>query len=466
VYARGVIGYRSTAGDGARVACFREALFAGQPPDGGLFVPERVPRLDMAALAALDLPGRARSALAAWLADELPATALDEICRDSFDFPVPLVALDARTHILELFHGPTAAFKDFGARFMARAMARLRAPGRPLVILVATSGDTGAAVAHAFAGLEATRVVLLYPAGMVSPLQEAQITAAPDNTVCIQVQGTFDDCQAMVKAALGDRDLVARLGLVSANSINVGRLLPQTVYYLHAALELAGAGGDLAGTGLELAGAGGDLARTGRDLAAAGSPPLVVVPAGNLGNLTAGLIAKRQGAPIRRFLAANNRNAALADWVVTGELRPRPAVPTPSNAMDVGSPSNAARIFDLYAGDLEALRRDVAVESIDDEATLETMRRIHQESGRFVCPHTAVALAALERHRASGIDPGPAVVLATAHAAKFEAIVRAATGQAPPPPPSLERLSRALGRPPARLPAASAALAAFLSDLG
>jgi threonine synthase len=409
-----VVVFRSTGPSGARAASFGAALFQGQAPDGGLFVPENVPQLDFGPLRRASFLERAQATLSTWLGGELPRERVEARCREAFDFPVPLSRLDDSTWLLELFHGPTAAFKDFGARFMARAMEEMRPPGRRLTILVATSGDTGSAVAQAFAGIDAVRVVLLYPAGMVSELQELQLTAVPANATSLRVQGSFDDCQAMVKAAFRDVGFATRLGLTSANSINIGRLLPQISYYVHASLELA--------TTLT---------------------PLVCVPSGNLGNLTAGLLAKRQGAPIARFLAAANRNDAFPELIATGTLRPRAALHTPSNAMDVGNPSNAARILALYGGNVEALRRDVAAESIGDAETLATIRRVHEETGRFVCPHTAVGLAALRRHREATGSREVAIVLATAHPAKFEDIVRAATGAVPPRPPSLEGLARA-----------------------
>jgi threonine synthase len=449
-----VIGYRSTGPQEARVASFKEALFLGQAPDGGLFVPDRVPPLECAALRHADFAARARACMLGWLEDELPPEMIERLCDGAFDFPVPLLPLDERTVLVELFHGPTAAFKDFGARFMAQCMALLREAGRRLTILVATSGDTGAAVAHAFSGMQSVRVVLLYPAGRVSDLQELQLTAVPENAFSLRVDGSFDDCQAMVRTAFGDRELVERLGLASANSINIGRLLPQTVYFLHASLEMD-AGRLPPGPGLPRRRAASDR-RAG--------PPLVVVPSGNLGNLTAGLLARMQGAPIARFLAATNRNDAFPRFLAGGVLRGQPTVATPSNAMDVGDPSNAARIAALYPRDLKGLRRDIAGISIGDEETLETMRRTYEESGTSVCPHTAVGLAALRRHRERHEDGSPAVVLATAHPGKFPDAVRAALGHTPAPPPALAGLHSAR-RAPRDMRPDSGALRAFLQRL-
>jgi threonine synthase len=376
---------------------FKTALARAAAPDGGLYVPETIPPLHLEELHAATFAARARAVLGAWLDDELGPAAVAAACDSAFDFSVPLVPLDAETYVLELFHGPTAAFKDFGARFLAQLLRRTRASGQRTTVLVATSGDTGAAVAHAFGEDEGTKVVLLYPAAGVSPHQEAFLLSGGANATALRVAGSFDDCQTMVRVACSDDALVRDLGLVPANSLNIGRLLPQIAYYVHAALELQVDSG----------------------------VPLVVVPSGNLGNLTAGLLAKRGGAPIQRFLCAANRNDVFPRYLATGILQPHPPVRTPSNAMDVGAPSNAARIQALYGGRLDEIRRDVLGESVDDAETLRVIGDIWARHGRFVCPHTAVGLAARRRH------PGlrPAIVLATAHPGKFAAVIRQATGQ-------------------------------------
>src|SRR5262245_16174324 len=271
--------YRSTGAKHVRVETFVDALFQGQAADGGLLLPESIPQLDLAPLIESTWMPRAIAVLQAWLDGELAPEIVASLCRRAFAFPVPVRRLDANTWIAELFHGPTAAFKDFGARFMALAMAELRDPDRPLTILVATSGDTGSAVAHAFSSLDA-RVVLLYPAGRVSEIQELQLTAVPENCFSLRVEGTFDDCQAMVKAVFADEPLAAGLGLTTANSINVGRLLPQSAYAVHATLAIDGTPPPPPSTGMP------GKHRTG---AAPARPPLVVVPSGNLGNLTGAL---------------------------------------------------------------------------------------------------------------------------------------------------------------------------------
>jgi threonine synthase len=436
-----MVRFRSTTGDERSLASFREALFRGQAPDGGLYVPDVVPLFDAARLKGSSFVARARAALGAWLDAEIGAKATAALCQEAFDFPVPLTRIDDGTWLLELFHGPTGAFKDFGARFMARALWRLRDAGHPVTVLVATSGDTGSAVAHAFGSLSDVRVVLLYPANRISPLQEAQLTSAPGHVQALRVAGTFDDCQRMVKAAFRDSALARDLGLTSANSINVGRLLPQISYYVHASLELGETLGDMAPS---------------PDLTA----PLVVVPSGNLGNLTAGLWAKRSGAPIACLLAASNRNDVFPRYLETGELEPRAAVATLSNAMDVGDPSNAARILALHDRDAEALRGEVVGESISDPETLRTIRDTYVASGRIVCPHTAVGLAARKRHARFR----PAVVFATAHPGKFAEIAREATGEDVALP---EVLRRALGqrRDPVDMQPEPAALQEFLRTL-
>jgi len=449
-----VRGFRSTGARGEGAVTFAEAVFAGQAPDGGLFVPDSVPALDVHALLGRSFARRASLVLDAWLGGEIAPSILATLCERAFNFPVPLVPIPAGVTLVELFHGPTAAFKDIGARFLAHAVALLRDPERPLTILVATSGDTGSAVAHAFARIPAARVVLLYPAGRVSPLQELQLTAVPENVISLCVEGTFDDCQAMVKAAFADAELVQSVGLTSANSINIGRLLPQTTYYVHAALEFLEA--------MPRAGAG--MPRRVRPSTAAAALPIVVVPSGNLGNLTAGLLAKRQGAPLGKFVAAVNRNDAFARWLATGKMRRERAVQTPSNAMDVADPSNLARLQALWPRAPESLRADLAAAVVSDAETLEEIRATHVATKRLVCPHTAVGLAALRRYRAESGDESPALVLATAHPGKFPEVVRDATGITPPLPPSLSHLEP-LRRAPRMVRADAAALRALLRRL-
>lgn len=402
-------------------ASFREALFAGQPPGGGLFVPESVPRLSQDQLASLrrstSFAERARILATHLLGDEIAEEALSGVVGRAFDFPVPLTPAGPRVHVLELFHGPTCAFKDFGARFMAQTMAALRASqggGQdPVTIVAATSGDTGGAVARAFLGSPGVRVVVLYPQGRVSSVQEAQIAALGGNVTAIAVQGDFDDCQRLAKEAFADPELRTDAGLASANSINVGRLLPQTFYYAHAWAELP---------------------ESERERGIVFS-----VPSGNCGNLVAGLLARRMGIPATGFVAAANANAVLPEYLSSGVYEPRSAVPTLSTAMDVGNPSNFPRVLHAFAGDLSALRAVVSGSAWSDQQTRACIRRTWRETSIAVDPHTAVGLLGLQREL--GRRPqATGIALATAHPAKFPEVVEAETGCPVPMPEAMARL--------------------------
>jgi threonine synthase len=406
----------STRGQSA-AAGFSAAVAAGLAPDGGLYVPETLPRLavgDFSGCATLDEVGA--RLLAPFLdgdrlSDELPA-----ICAEAFNFPVPLRSLDRHSYLLELFHGPTAAFKDIGARFLAACMRRLRSgESRPLTILVATSGDTGAAVAAAFHGLPGLQVVILYPDGRVSPRQAQQLGCFGGNVTTLALQGSFDDCQALVKQALADDALQQRLPLSSANSISLGRLLPQMVYYAQASLAHHG--------------------EHGRALD-------FVVPTGNLGNAVAGALARAIGLPIGRIALASNANAVLPEFFAGAEYQPRPSVSTLANAMDVGAPSNFERLRWLYPDPMQ-LRTSFIARAVSDAQIERGIRRAWQDHRWAVCPHTATALHLLEELRAAG-DGGDWAVLATAHPAKFDSIVEPLIGATVPLPPALAEL---LARP-------------------
>lgn len=392
-------------------ASFFEAVRRGAPPGGGLYFPWRWPALPVDELLPLSFPERSLRILEALCGPEA-APALRQVVERAFDFSLPLVSLGPERELLELFWGPTAAFKDFGARFLGQLLSWMaeRAPGDTLTVLTATSGDTGAAAAAALWKQPAVRCAVLYPAGRISPVQERMLGSFGGNVRAFRVAGSFDDCQRLAKAAFADDSLSARLHLTSANSINIARLYAQVCYYFEAAARTA-------------------FAR-----------PWFVVPSGNFGNLTAGLLAFRMGLPARGFLAATNRNATVPEFLATGRYAPRPAVATPSSAMDVGDPNNWPRIEALFAGDLEALRRTVRAMAIGDGETLDVIRRWHHEHGRFIDPHTAVGLAAAER--VLGMEP--AVVLSTAHPAKFPDIIQRATGVEPPRPAALQE---ALARP-------------------
>lgn len=386
-----------------------DALSQGLAPDGGLYVPtydgsfpapppESDPSFaDTARWAAPTLiPGVAPSLLTASI-------------EDAFDFPVPLVEVEPNLWVLELFHGPTHAFKDVGARFMARLMARLLPSNGERTVLVATSGDTGGAVAAAFHDLPGYRVAVLFPKEGVSERQRRQMTTLGGNVVALSVSGTFDDCQRLAKEAFMDRTLSERFRWTSANSINVGRLLPQALYYVHAA----------------------------RVLGWAERRATFVVPCGNLGNLCAGLLAHGFGMPASGFLAATNVNQAFVDFLERGVHQPRPSVHTASNAMDVGDPSNLERILWMYGGDVERIRRDVRAASVSDEVTARTIARVYERTGYVLDPHTAVAYHVAETAPGERSAETPIVVLSTAHPAKFPDVVERAIGRDIPLPPGL-----------------------------
>jgi threonine synthase len=378
---------------------FGEALFRGLAPDGGLYMPADRPRLDEAVRPdGTDVAETARWVTSAVVGDGVTASLLSDVTAAALDFPLPLVEIEPGLHVLELFHGPTLAFKDVGARFMACLMHALDPGLHPRTVLVATSGDTGSAVARAFHGMDGYRVVVLFPARGISSRQRRQMTTLGGNVTAVSVDGTFDDCQRLAKEAFADLRLAAETGLTSANSINVGRLVPQSVYYVHAALAL----------GWE------------------GPRATFVVPSGNLGNLTAGLLARWGGMPTTGFVAASNVNRVFPDYLESGSFRPRPSVPTASNAMDVGAPSNLERIRWLYDDDLARLRADVRGAWCDDDETRRWIADVHERTGYLLDPHTAVGYGALQKKRP---ERGPSVLLATAHPAKFPRIVEEATGR-------------------------------------
>lgn len=391
------------------------AILAGLAPDGGLYLPLTMPALPDGWEQATSLADLGVQVLAPWWGSAAGEVA--PLLRDALTFDTPIRPLSGRRWLLELFHGPTLSFKDVGARVMARLAARaLARRGSSATVLVATSGDTGSAVADGFAGVPGVRVALLYPRGGVSDVQERQLVAARPGVRTFAVEGDFDDCQRLVKAAFADDDLRG-LGLTSANSINIGRLLPQMLYYLWGVVQLRRAG--------------------------IADAPLIVVPSGNLGNLTAGLLAAASGLEVAGFLAAHNANRFLPD-VLDGRRAADdfPAtVRTLSNAMDVGAPSNFERLRARYG---EGLRDAISAVTIDDAATTQRMTSTYREDRTLVCPHTAVGLEGLARLRSARpeLDGVPALVLATAHPAKFPNAVREATGRTAPTAERLEALRR------------------------
>ena len=415
--------YRSTRSANPTVS-ISQAIAAGLAPDGGLYVPESLPQLDPAAFDLhRSLADTAVTLLEPFFKGDALADALPAICTEAFNFHAPLVELPAHpnTMMLELFHGPTSAFKDFGARFLAACLTRLpRASAKPLTILVATSGDTGAAVAAAFHRQPGLKVVILYPEGRVSPRQAHQLGCFGDNVTALRVDGRFDDCQRMVKAALNDAELQAAVPLSSANSISLGRLLPQMTYYAHAAL--------------------GWWREHGTRLN-------FIVPTGNLGNAMACLWARETGLPIGEVRLACNANTTLPDYFAGHDYEPREAVATIANAMDVGAPSNFERLRWTFPDEAQ-LRKLLHADSVDDDAIRQTITSHALSHGEVFCPHTATAMHELDRIRAAA-DTSPWVIVATAHPAKFESVVEPLIGHVIPVPPALAAmLSRASSADP------------------
>jgi threonine synthase len=410
------IRYRSTRDPSTSVG-FGQALLQGLAPDGGLYVPTSWPQVGVAAFGSeTALPRIGAELLAPFLAGDPVASQLPRIAADAFNFPAPLVPLatDGSVAVLELFHGPTAAFKDFGARFLAASFARLRNAGpRPLTILVATSGDTGGAVAAAFHGRPGIEVGVLFPKGLVSPTQERQLTCWGGNVRSFAVRGTFDDCQRLVKQAFVDLELREQTDLSSANSINLGRLLPQAVYYAASSLDIWRRYGEVAS---------------------------YVIPSGNLGNAAACIWARKVGLPIGEVVLAHNVNRAVPDFLQTGDWRPRASVATLASAMDVGNPSNMERVRALFP-ELSDLRTAVSAETVDDARIRSRIRQGFERYGQIWCPHTATAAEVYERHIAPRARPGSRwVIVSTAHPAKFSEIVEPLIGRPVPVPETLAEL--------------------------
>ena len=425
----------STRG-GSPAVPFIDALFAGTAPDGGLYFPDRfnpLPAATLERLKSADLTTIGTVVGAHLLAGDITEQEMEPLVRDALDFPIPLVQVTDRVWVLELFHGPTLAFKDVGARVQARLLHHFT-DGTPLTILVATSGDTGSAVAQAFHRVPDAHVFVLYPEGQVTDVQEAQMASLGDNITAVAVRGTFDDCQHLVKQAFADDDLRAHVWLTPANSINLGRLLPQTFYYfLLAQLGPAQAG------------------PYGQGVGAGFSRLIVSVPSGNFGNLTAGLIAKRLGLDVKRFVASTNVNDVVPEFLRTGVYEPRPSVRTVANAMDVGAPSNFERMRAMYGGDLERMRHDIAGAAFDDARVVAEIGDVYKRHGYLLDPHGAIAWLGLQQQLER--DPeATGVFLATAHPAKFREVVEPAIGRQVPLPSAL---NDALARPRTSVPIAA-----------
>ncbi|HRI20903.1 MAG TPA: threonine synthase [Panacibacter sp.] len=400
---------------------FAEAAVRGQAPDKGLYFPEQIPALPA------DIIKNIRSyskeelgfiVMKPFVGESIPDDVLKEIVAETINFHFPLVKVTDAIYSLELFHGPTLAFKDVGARFMSRCLGYFnRNAYHHTTVLVATSGDTGGAVANGFLGVDGVEVIILYPSGKVSPIQELQLTTCGQNITAIEVQGNFDDCQAIVKQAFMDADLSGKLSLTSANSINVARWLPQQLYYFFAYQQWQQE-----------------------------QPPVICVPSGNFGNICAGLVAHLSGLPVKHFIAACNANDAVPEFLKTGNYQSKQAVATISNAMDVGNPSNFVRVLELFNNQLPALQNALSSYSIDDATTATTIKNVYEQHNYMLDPHGAVAFYALNEYlnaqpnHNSPLGVGGGIFLETAHPVKFPDTVEEATNTKIPFPESVKYL--------------------------
>jgi threonine synthase len=391
---------------------FQEALFKGIGSEGGLYMPVEIPLLQKSFFenieqkTFLEICFEISNLL---LKDEIPELSLQKIISSAINYDAPLVHLSDKIKVLELFHGPTLAFKDFGARFMAESFAHfIQSQNRETTILVATSGDTGSAVANAFYKKPGIKVILLYPAGKISKIQEMQFATLGNNISALEISGTFDDCQSLVKNSFSDEEIVCRINLSSANSINIARLIPQTFYYFRAYQQLANKS----------------------------EPFIFCVPSGNLGNLTAGLISQKMGLPVHKFISAVNNNSVFSDYISTGNFIPRLSVSTLSNAMDVGNPNNFERIAQIFQNSYEEIKDNIESISISDKETVEAIKKAYNEFGYLVDPHGAVGFSAM--HKISQLEGITKILLETAHPAKFGNVIKFAIGKDPELPESLK----------------------------
>jgi len=406
--------YYSTNGSSA-LADFKQATMLGQPPDGGLYFPERIPVVPhevIRNLAAYEPADLAFQVIAPYVGDAIPEKELRQIVAETVNFPFPLVPITDNIHALELYHGPTLAFKDVGARFMSRCLSYfIRDSGKKITVLVATSGDTGSAVANGFYGVAGVEVVILYPSGKVSPVQELQLTTYGGNITALEIDGSFDDCQRLVKQAFRDEALRSHCALTSANSINVARWLPQQFYYFFAL----------------------------RAWANIDQPPVIAVPSGNFGNLCAGLIAHLSGLPVAHFVAACNANDVVTAYLNGEGYHPKAPVVTISNAMDVADPSNFVRMLELFQKDIHAMQAKVSGYTIGEDETKQAIGEVYVTTGYLMDPHGAVAYAGLRRYRdVHGEQPG--ILLETAAPIKFADVVEPVIGKRLPMPGSLAEL--------------------------
>jgi threonine synthase len=404
-----------------------EAVFRGLPPDNGLYMPTEFPKLpksfwdNVGNLSLQDIAFEISNAL---IGADVPAEDLRKLVETAIDFPAPIIEIEPNTYCLELFHGPSMAFKDFGARFMAGLMSYfLQKSQRQIHILVATSGDTGGAVAQGFYKTPNIDVTILYPSGKVSDIQEKQLTTLGENIRALEVSGTFDDCQKLVKQAFLDKELTEKFDLASANSINIARLIPQAFYYVNAYAQLKKKGIDL--------------------------PIVIAVPSGNFGNLSAGIMAWKLGLPVKQFIAATNINNVVPKYVESGEYEPiNPSLSTISNAMDVGNPSNFPRMKALFGNDLVQMRDLIAGYFYTDKETKVAMKDVYDRTAYVMCPHTAVAYLGLKAYEKTLNSPVSGIFFSTAHYAKFLDVVEEVVGKQAIP----ERLAALLSKEKQAMP--------------
>ena len=399
---------------------FRQATILGQAPDKGLYFPEEIPQIEKGLIEKIESFSNEEIAyrvIRPYITDEIPEEKLFQIVSETINFPIPLVQVNDNIFSLELFHGPTLAFKDVGARFMSRCLGYfLSGHDKKVTVLVATSGDTGGAVANGFYETEGVEVVILYPSGKVSPVQEKQLTTLGKNIHALEVKGSFDDCQQMVKKAFADKEINGKRFLTSANSINIARWLPQQFYYFFAYKQL-------------LSSPSGDR----------GNSPVVSVPSGNFGNICAGILAMQSGLPVKHFIAACNVNDIVSEYLQTEILKPKQAVPTLSNAMDVGNPSNFIRILEIFRHYFPELKANLSSSCVSDEETLATIKEVYQRNNYLLDPHGAVGYLALKRYLINH-QREKGIFLETAHPVKFPEAVEKATGEQVDIPSSLSKL--------------------------
>ncbi len=384
---------------------FREAVFKGLPSDNGLYMPTEIPEMGQGFfdnIQNLSLQEIAFEVSNKLIGDEIPETDLRDIIDEAVNFDAPLVKVYDDQFVLELFHGPSLAFKDFGARFMSRVMSYfLQREEKEINILVATSGDTGSAVAQGFLGAPGIKVTILYPSGKVSLNQEKQLTTLGQNITALEIDGVFDDCQRLVKTAFLDKELGDKMNLSSANSINIARLIPQSFYYFNAYARLK----------------------------EVGKPIVFSVPSGNFGNLCGGLIARNMGMPVSKFIASTNVNDVVPEYLKTAKFNPRPSIATLSNAMDVGNPSNFPRVLALHNESYEEANAKIEGYAYNDEQTKKTIGKVFNETGYIMCPHTAVAWMGLQDYMKQQSEELTGVFLSTAHPSKFPETVEKEIGQ-------------------------------------